>query len=144
MVQHGAERTHGEALQVTDVNQKDGQTLGAPTHLRQRGGTRQQEHQVGLQHPRDKDFLPIHYVRIAVPHRCSLQLRGVRTRIRFGHAKGLQAQGAIGDLWQIARLLRLRTMAQQRAHNVHLRVAGGGIAAGMMHFLQNKAGLQDA
>ena len=52
----------------------------------------------------------------------------------------MQAQFAAGNLGQVAALLRIRAVAQQRAHVVHLAVAGPGIAAATVDFFHHHRG----
>src|SRR3546814_7005249 len=67
------------------------------------------------------------------------ETQGIGAAGRLGDAEGLQAQLTLGDARQIALLLRLASVPQQGAHGVHLRVAGGAVAAGLLDLLQNGA-----
>ena len=117
---------------VAEIDQEHRQPVAAPLHLIHRRGARQQQHHVGIQRARGPHLLPGHQIGIAVAHRACLQLRGVRSGGRLGHAERLQPDAAGGDLRQIAALLCLAAVPQQRAHDVHLRVAlAGGAAAGI-------------
>ena len=49
-----------------------------------------------------------------------------------------------GDLGQVALLLLRRAVPQQRAHDVHLRVARAGVGAGAVDLLEDDRGLGDA
>src|SRR5256885_14091323 len=73
-----------------------------------------------------------------------LDLGGVRARGGLGHAHGLQAPFARGDARQVLLLLRLRAVAQQRAHVVHLAVAGARVAAAAVDLFHDHAGLGQA
>jgi hypothetical protein len=77
-------------------------------------------------------------------HRRGLDLGGVGAGGRLGHAHGLQAQLAGGDLRQVELLLRFGAVAQQRAHVVHLAVAGAGIAAAAVDLFHDHRGLGEA
>ena len=94
-----------------------------------RRGARQQQHQVGLLHARDENLLPVDDVAIALANGAGLDARGLRSGIGLGDGKGLQAQLAAGDAGKIAPFLFVAAVAQQRAHDVHLRMAGAGVAA---------------
>ena len=85
-------------------------------------------------------LLAVDDVGVAVEPRRGRQRAGVGAGDRLGNAKGLQAQGAAGDLRQILGLLRVRAVPQQRAHRVHLRMAGAAIAAGALHLFQHCRG----
>ena len=78
---------------------------------------------------RDPDLLAVDDVAVALLHRCRLDLGGVGASGGFGHAHGLQSQFARRDLRQVLLLLRFGAVAQQRAHVVHLAVAGTRVAA---------------
>ncbi len=86
--------------------------------------------------PAGPDFLAVDDVLVALTPRRGAERGGVGARGRLGHAEGLQPQLSRRDLRQICRLLRFRAMAQHCAHRVHLGMAGGGVAACPMHFLQ--------
>jgi hypothetical protein len=46
-------------------------------------------------------------------------------------------------LWKVTLLLLVTAVAQERAHDVHLSVAGGAIAAAVLDFFENgRAGRQ--
>ncbi len=77
---------------------------------------------------------------IAVALRHRLDRGGVGAARRLGHPEGLQAQRTGGDLRQVFVFLRGVAVAEQRAHDVHLGVAGGAVAAGALDFLQDRRG----
>ena len=79
-----------------------------------------------------------------MPYRGRLQLRRIGAGIGLGHPERLQPQGAAGDLRQVAPLLLVGAVAQQGAHDIHLCVAGCGVASGTVDFLQDQAALEDA
>ena len=93
---------------------------------------------------RDPDLLAADDVAIAFSRRGGLQLRRVRSGGRLGDAERLQAQLAGGDLRQERALLRVGAVAQQRAHRVHLRVAGAGVAAAAIDLFEDDRGFGDA
>ena len=96
-----------------------------------RRGAREQQHQIGVLGARGPDLLAVDHV-VSSPSRRAVVRSdgGVGAARRLGDAEGLQAQFAGGDLRQIAFLLRVAAVPQDRAHDVHLRVAGGAVAAG--------------
>ena len=55
--------------------------------------------------------------------------------------KACSRSSPLRDQGQIARLLGVAAVAQQRAHRVHLRMAGGAVAAAGVDFLQDGGGL---
>ena len=109
---------------LAHVNQEDRQTFGLVLQRLIRRGAGQQQHKIGLFGARDEDFLTVDDVFAAASDRACLQPRGFRSGIRFRHGKGLQPQFAARDFWQIAPLLFFAAVTKQRAHRVHLRVAG--------------------
>ncbi len=93
-----------------------------------------------MQRARGPDLLAVDDVVVAAPLGPRLELGRVGAGGRLGDAEGLQPQRAAGDLRQIALLLRVAAVAQQRAHDVHLRVAGAGVAAGGVDLLEDHRG----
>src|ERR1019366_8343530 len=90
---------------------------------------------------RGPDFLAVDdVVVVAFAPRGGAQGERVGARGRFRDAEGLQAQFAAGDLRQIVLLLLGAAMPQDRAHRIHLRVAGSAVAAGRVHFLEDRGG----
>ena len=147
VIHHGADRIDGDAgaLRQPHVHQKHRQPVGALLGLLLRRGARQQQHQVGMFGARGPDFLAVDdVVVVAFAPRGGAQRQRVGAGGRLGDAEGLQAQFAAGDLGQIALLLRGAAVPQHRAHGVHLRVAGGAVAAGGVHFFQDRGGRADA
>ena len=68
-----------------------------------------------------------------------LDLGRVRPHGRLGDPERLQPELAGGDCRQEALLLLLASVAEQRAHDVHLRMAGAGVAAGGVDLLEDDA-----
>ena len=87
---------------------------------------------------RDEDLLPVDDVAVAASHRRRLDARGLGAGLGLGHAERLEAQLAFGDLRQIAPLLLVAAVTKQRAHRVHLRVRGRGVAAGCVDLLDDQ------
>ena len=112
-------------LQAADVDEEDAEPVRPPLHLVHRGGARQQQHQVGLEHAGDEHLLAVDHVAVALAHGRGLELGRVGAGVGLGDAEGLEAQLAAwrssGRYWL---LLRLGAVPQHRAHDVHLRVAG--------------------
>ena len=147
VVHHGADRPDGEALaqRLAHVDQEDRQALGALLGLLARRGARQQQHQVGMLGAAGPHLLAVHDVgAVVLLHRRRAQRQRVGAAGRLGDAERLQAQLAAGDLGQVALLLLLAAVPQQRAHDVHLGVAGGAIAAGALDFLEHRGCGRDA
>ena len=86
---------------------------------------------------RGPDLLSFDDVMIAVTRCGCFESECIGAACRFGHTKGLQAQFARGDLGQIPLLLLRAAMTQHRAHGVHLGVAHPGVAARVVHLLQD-------
>jgi len=90
---------------------------------------------------RSPDLLAIDDVVIIAFAPCSrAQGKRIGAGGRLGDAERLQTQLAARDQRQVAFFLRVAAMPQNRAHRVHLRVTGGAIATGGVHFLENCRG----
>ena len=77
---------------------------------------------------------------IAGARRRGAETQRIGAGSRLGHSECLQAKLAAGDAGQIARLLLRAAVAQQRAHRVHLRVAGGAVAARRLDLFHDRRG----
>ena len=89
-----------------------------------------QQHQVGMQRARRPDLLAADDVAVvAAALGARLEPGGVGAGGRLRHAERLQAQFAARDCRQVPVLLCGAAVAQQRSHDVHLRMRGAGIAA---------------
>ena len=119
------------------IHQQHREPLGALLHLFEGGGAGHEQHQVGVIHPRDPHLLSVHDVAVAVADGHRLHLRGVAAGRRLGHPEGLQPQLAAGDLGEIVAALRLGPVPEQRAHDVHLGMAGGRVAPRPVDLLQD-------
>src|SRR5437588_11794862 len=93
---------------------------------------------------RGPDLLPVDDVMVAVAHRGGSQAERVGARGRLGDAERLQPQLAGGNSRKPARLLRCAAMAQQRTHRIHLRMAGGAVAAAGVDFLPDRSRLDNS
>ena len=94
--------------------------------------------------PRDEDLPAVHHVAVASSLGEGLDGGRIRAGVGLGHSEGLQPQVAAGDVWQEALLLLLAAVPQQRAHRVHLGVAGGGVPTGAVDLLEDQAGFPHA
>ena len=146
MVHHVQDRLdrHAIADRVMKIDDEDRHAFRLPGDFLDRRGTGQQDHQIRVLHPRDPDFLAVDDVTIAFPDCGGLDLGRVGACGGLGHAHGLQAKFARRDLGQVQLLLRLRTVAQQRAHVVHLAVAGTGVSAVAVDFFHDDRRLGQA
>jgi hypothetical protein len=97
-----------------------------------RGGAGEQQHEVRLHGARDEHLLPVDDVPVALTDRRGLQHHRVGAGVGLRHAERLQAQVAGGDLRQVPLLLLLAPVPQDRAHDVHLRVTRGRVAADLV------------
>jgi hypothetical protein len=91
VVDHRVDRPDFQAvlLCLAHVDQEGGNAVGAPFHLVRRRGAREQQHQVGMRRSADPDLLAADDVAVAVAGGAGAELRGVRTRRRFGDREGL-------------------------------------------------------
>ncbi len=143
MLANGAQREAALAL-AAQIDEEDGEAFRLARDLRQRRGAREQQHQVGVLHARDPDLLAVDDVAVAAALGERLDFGGVRAGGGLGDGERLQAQFAGRDCRQVAPLLFLGAVAQQRAHDVHLRVAGAGIGAGAIDLFEDDGGFRDA
>ena len=147
MVHHGTDRIDADAgaLRQPHVDQEHRQAVGALLDLLLRRGARQQQHQVGMLGARGPELLSVDdVVVVAFAFGGRAQRQRVGAGGRLGHAERLQPQFSAGDLRQIALLLRRRTVPKNRSHGVHLRMAGGAVAARGVDFFQDGGGRADA
>ena len=147
VVDHVGDRPHRQPVadRLAQVDDEDRHAFGLLLHLGERRGARQQDHQVGVLHARDPDLLAVDDVAVALLHRGRLDLRGVGAGGRLGHAPSTagaarRSRSSAGT----ARFCASRAVAQQRAHVVHLAVAGAGVAAGAVDLLHDHRGLGQA
>src|SRR5579875_52954 len=89
-----------------------------------------------------KIFWPLTII-VALAHGPRLDARGFGAGVGLGYAERLHPQLAACDLRQIALFLFRAAMPEQGAHDVHLCVARAGVAAAVINFLQDGAGLGD-
>jgi hypothetical protein len=146
VVHHVQDGLHREPLAdgLAQVDDEDRHAFGLLLHVRQRRGARQQDHQVRMLDARDPHLLPVDDVAVALLHGRGLDPGGVGAGGGLGDAHRLQAQFAAGDPGQVLALLRLAAVTQQRAHVVHLAVAGAGVAAAAVDFFHDHRGLGQA
>ena len=140
MIHHGFNRLDRKAGAIPHVEQEHRKPLGALGDLLLGRGAGQQHHQIALRGATGPNFLTINQIVVAVPYCCRAQGQRVTARRWLGHAKGLQAQLAPRNRRQILGFLRRRTMAQQRAHHIHLRMRRRAIAAAGVDLFQYRAG----
>ncbi len=142
MVHHGADRPDGHAVahRRAHIDDEGGQPVGAPLCLVAWRGTRQQQHQVGVFRAAGPHLLAVHHVMVAVASGEGAQRGGVGAAGRLGDAERLKAQFAGGDLRQVILFLLGRTVPQDGAHDVHLRVAGRAVAALGVDRLEDRCG----
>ena len=140
MIDHGADGPDGEAVsdRLAHVDQQHGHAVGRLLRFLARRRAAQQKHQVGMFGAADPDLLAVDDVAVALAPREGADARRIGAAGRLGDAERLQAQCAGGDLRQISGLLLGAAVPQHRAHRVHLRVAGGAIAARAMDLLEDR------
>ncbi|MCY1531410.1 hypothetical protein D9M68_666340 [compost metagenome] len=146
VVDHVGDRADGQAVAdgLAQVDQEDRHAFGLLLHLGQRGGARQQDHQVGVLDTRDPHLLAVDHVLVALAHGAGLDLGGVGAGGRLGHAHRLQAQVTGGQGRQVLALLLLAAVTQQGEHVVQLAVHGAGVAAATVDFLEDHRSLGQA
>ena len=87
--------------------------------------------------PRNQDLLTVDDIAVAVTKRNGLQLCRVGAGGRLGDRKRLEPEVTGCDLWQVRLPLLRRTVPKERAHDVHLGVARGGIPDGTVDLFEN-------
>ena len=143
VVQHGIDLADVDTLSLglAQIDQEHGEALRALPDLVRGRGAGEQQHQVGVQHPAGPHLLAVDDIAVvALLLRARLELGGIGAGGRLGDAEGLQPEFARGDARQVLALLRLAAVPEHRAHGVHLRVAGGGIARAVVDRLQHRTG----
>jgi hypothetical protein len=128
------------ALGRLEIDQEHGKAFGALLDLIPRRRASEEQHQVGVKGARGPDLLPVDDVMVAIPDRAGLDLGGVGSGRRFGDAESLQAQLSGRDGGQVALLLLIAAVPQQRSHDVHLSVGGARGAARGVDLLQDHGG----
>ncbi len=146
VVDHIGDGLHGQAVAdgLAQVDEEDRHAFGLFLHLSQRRGARQQDHQVGMLHPRDPHLLAVDHVLVTAFDRGGLDFGGVGAGGGLGDAHRLQAQFTAGQFGQIEAFLCFAAMPQQGEHVVHLAVNGAGVAAAAVHFFKNHRRLRQA
>ena len=128
------------ALGLAQVDEEHGEALGALLDLVRRRRAREQQHQVGVQHAAGPHLLAVDDVAVvALLVGAGLELGGVGAGGGLGDAERLQSQLARGDARQVLLLLGGVAVPQHRAHRVHLRMAGGRVAARLVDGLEDSA-----
>jgi hypothetical protein len=125
------------------MSTRNTEAVSALACLLLRRRAREQQHQVGVFGAAGPDLLAVDDVVVAIAFGRGLQRRRVGAAGRLGDAERLQPQLAAGDLRQKPLLLVVVAMPQHRAHGVHLRVAGAGVAARAVDFLEDRAACAD-
>ena len=111
---------------------------------RERRGAGQQQHEIGMLYAGDPDLLAIDDVAIAAAFGEGFDFGGVGAGGRLGDGERLQAKLTGCDGGQVAALLLFRAMAQQRAHDIHLRVACAGVGPGPVDLFEDDGSFGDA
>ena len=139
MIHHVRDRLHRQpaADRVAQVDDEDRHAVRLPRDVGQRRRAREQDHEVRVQDAGDPHLLAVDDVAVALPHGGRPDLRRVAAGRGLGHAHRLQPQFARRDGRQVAPLLRVRSVAQQRAHVVHLPVARARVAAAPVDLLHD-------
>jgi hypothetical protein len=99
--------------------------------------SREEKHQVRVLGAARPDLLAVHDIFAALAAGEGAQGRRVRAAGRLRDPKGLEAEFASRDLRQIFSLLLLPAVPQDRAHRVHLGMAGAAIAAFRLNGFQD-------
>src|SRR5204863_9775411 len=92
----------------------------------------------------DDDLLSLDDVDVTLARGGGLDLRRVGAGRRLGDAERLEPQLAARDLREVRTLLDVRSVLEDRAHRVHLRVARAGVAAAAVDFLENDRRVGDS
>ena len=144
MVDHIGNRTNRKTRFFcrAQVHHKDGHAFGLFTHLGQRRGSGQQNHEVRVLHPRNPNFLAIDHIAVTFFDGGGFDFGGVGSGGGLGYSHGLQTPFTRGDFGQIQVFLRLRAVPQQSAHVVHLPMARPRVASIAVDFFHDHRGFR--
>jgi hypothetical protein len=95
-------------------------------------------------HPRRPDFLAVDDVPVALAHGGGRDLGRIASGGRLGDRERLEPERAARDAGQVAPLLVLVPVTQHGAHDVHLCVARGRVAARAVDLFEDDARFGDA
>src|SRR5215217_7585064 len=143
VVHHDAPGFDGETVGVSQIHEKDRESLRALLDLLQGRRAGEEDHEVRLRYPGDVDLAPSHHVMVIVAPRGSPYGGRIGPGLRFGDGEGLQPQLSARYFRQVLSLLPLRAMPQERPHRVHLGVGGTGVGAAAVDLLQDGAGRRE-
>ena len=113
-------------------------------HLLERCRPREQKHQVGVECARGPDLLTPNHVPPVNAFGTGLDPGRVQPHRGLGDSECLQPDLARGDSGQEPRLLLLTSVAEQRAHDVHLRMTGARRASGGVDLFEDDARRHEA
>ena len=144
VVEHRLDRHDAQVLpRAAKVDEEGREAKPSPFRLgRRRPG--EQQHQVTLQRPRGPDLLAVDHVAVAVAPRARADRRRVEPGVGLRDRKGLQSQFTGGNRRQIAALLFIGAVPEQRPHHVHLSVAGPAVGTRAVDLLTDHRCLRDA
>ena len=140
VIEHGANRPDGQAVpdRLAQVDQQHATGRRSLLRLLARRGAAEQQHQIGMFGAADPDLLAVDDVAVALApgegadRVVSVPLVGSVT------PKACSRRSPDAIFGRNLRLLLGAAVPQHRAHRVHLRVAGGAVAARAMDLLEDR------
>ena len=141
MVNHGVNRAHLDGVSgLTQIHEKDTHAERSFGALVIRSGPGQEEEHIGVLHPGGENFTAVDDVVVTVSFGRGANMRRIGAGVRLGDAKSLESKLPARNPGQVALFLFSAAVPEQGAHDVHLGMTGGGIAARAVDLFQNHAG----
>ena len=128
VVDHRADGLDGHAGEIAHVEDEGRQSLGGLRAFFVGSRASEQQHEVGVERTRRPDLLTVDAPALGDAFSAGSDPGGLGARARLRDTEGLEPQRAVGDAGEVALLLLRTAVPQQRSHDIHLRVAGGGVA----------------
>src|SRR5919204_557909 len=145
VIDHGLDGPNRDRIaRGVEVDQEEAHAVGVSLDILETRCSRQQQHQIRMLHSGGEDFLTVDHVPIGIPFGEGRDAGGVASGLGLGHCHRLEPDAAGRDVRKVVALLRLIAMPEERAHRVHLRVAGGAVFPAGIDLLEHDAGFDQA
>ena len=132
VVEHRVDRSHGDpsiGYGPAEIHHEDGEAFRFVLELLVGRRAREKEKEVGVLGARYEDLFSVHDITVALPHGRRPQARRFRARLGLGHPERLEPELTFRDPGQVAALLILAPVPEERSHRVHLGMRARGVPA---------------